>query len=86
MKWKFEEKNLEDLVLLQRKIFEEAFSFLKPGGHLVYATCSVFPLENDLQIAFFLENFPVKLVGTPFRSSPKKGEMDGFYAATLQKC
>ena len=86
MKWKFKESDLDSLILTQRKIFEEAFSFLKPNGHIVYATCSVLPIENDLQIAFFLENFPVKLVGTPFQSSPKKGAMDGFYAATLQKC
>lgn len=85
MKWKFQEENIKELVQIQRKIFEEAFSFLKPEGHIVYATCSVLPEENDLQIAFFLENFPLRLVKPPFQSFPKRGAMDGFYSATLQK-
>lgn len=85
MKWKFQNTDMEELTAKQRLIFEEALAFVKPGGHIVYATCSVLPAENNKQIDFFLENFPLKLIGTPFCSFPKKGEMDGFYAATLQK-
>jgi 16S rRNA C967 or C1407 C5-methylase (RsmB/RsmF family) len=86
MKWKFQEENLKELVLLQKEIFEKALSFVKPGGHIVYSTCSILPIENDAQVEFFLKEFPLKQIGPSFRSSPKKGEMDGFYAATLQKC
>jgi 16S rRNA C967 or C1407 C5-methylase (RsmB/RsmF family) len=84
-KWLFQKSDIEELQNKQRKIFEEAFAFVKPKGHIVYATCSVLPSENEQQIDFFLKHFPVKLVGTPFFSFPKKGEMDGFFAATLQK-
>ena len=86
MKWYFDQNALEDLSQTQRQIFEEALKFVKPDGHIVYATCSVLPLENDKQVEYFLSNLPVKLVEAPFRSFPKKGEMDGFFAATLQKC
>ncbi len=85
MKWNFLKSDLEDTAQKQREIFEEALAFVKPKGHIVYATCSVLPLENEKQIELFLKKFPVKLVGEPFRSFPKKGAMDGFFAATLQK-
>ena len=84
-KWLFQNSDIEELQNKQRKIFEDAFAFVKPNGHIVYATCSVLPVENEQQVDFFLKNFPVKLVGNPFHSFPKKGEMDGFFAATLQK-
>ena len=31
---------------------------MKPDGHLIYATCSVLPAENDLQVAWFLSSYP----------------------------
>jgi 16S rRNA (cytosine967-C5)-methyltransferase len=85
MKWYFDQSSLEELARRQRQIFEEALKFAKPKGHIVYATCSILPIENDKQVEWFVSNLPVKLVETPFRSFPKKGEMDGFFAATLQK-
>ncbi|MBM3198977.1 MAG: RsmB/NOP family class I SAM-dependent RNA methyltransferase [Chlamydiae bacterium] len=86
MKWKFQESDLEKLLLLQREIFEEALAFVKPEGHIVYATCSVLPLENELQTQFFLQQNPfLRQSSFPFSSSPQKGEMDGFYAVTFQK-
>jgi len=84
-KWNFEENIISTFVQKQRDIFREALHFVKTGGHIVYSTCSVHPAENDKQVATFIENFPLKLVQEPFRSFPKKGGMDGFYAATLQK-
>ncbi len=84
-KWLFQESDIEELQNKQRQIFEDAFAFVKPKGHIVYATCSVLPVENEQQIEFFLKHFPVKLAGTTFHTFPKKGEMDGFFAATLQK-
>jgi len=86
MKWCFDQNALEELAQTQRQIFEEALKFVKPKGRIVYATCSVLPLENDKQIEWFVNNLPVKLIGSAFRSFPKKGEMDGFFAAAFQKC
>lgn len=86
MKWKLDLKNLENTVSLQREIFAKALTFVKPKGHIVYATCSVFPLENDDQVDFFLKEFPVKLASPPFKSFPSRGGMDGFYSVVLQKC
>ena len=68
----------------QRTIFEEALKFMNPKGHIVYATCSVLPQENEEQIAFFQEKFNLKLVGEPFKCTPLPGEMDGFFGAVLK--
>ena len=85
MKWKFDKEMVPRLVLEQRAIFQQALSYLKPTGRIVYATCSVLPQENEQQTAYFLESYPLELVGTPFHSTPKAGEMDGFYGAVFRK-
>ncbi len=50
--------DLEELSALQRKILEQAQKLVKPEGRLIYATCSVLPAENDLQVAWFLNAYP----------------------------
>lgn len=85
MKWKFSFEEFEQLLSLQKEIFAKALNFVKPKGFIVYATCSVFPKENEEQVNFFIENFPVKIVKPAFSSFPKEGEKDGFYCIVLQK-
>ncbi|MGC1878120.1 MAG: RsmB/NOP family class I SAM-dependent RNA methyltransferase [Rhabdochlamydiaceae bacterium] len=85
MKWKFEDQLLPRIIQEQREIFEEALSFLKPGGHIVYATCSVLPQENLHQAAYFLDRFPLEQIGEPFSSIPVTGEMDGFFGVVFKK-
>jgi 16S rRNA (cytosine967-C5)-methyltransferase len=85
MKWKFEPQNLEELIPKQRAIFEEALAFLRPGGKIVYATCSSLPEENENQVDFFMRQFGLELDSTPFFSLPQRGGMDGFFGAVLKK-
>jgi 16S rRNA C967 or C1407 C5-methylase (RsmB/RsmF family) len=49
LKWKFSKETAHRLSSLQRSIFLEALEFVKPGGHIVYATCSLLKLENQTQ-------------------------------------
>lgn len=84
MKWKFDPEMVHRLSVLQREIFKEAFTFLKPGGHIVYATCSVLPQENEEQIAYFQKGFPLKLVDPPLQTFPQTGSMDGFFGAVFR--
>ena len=58
IKLRLKEENLETLVQTQRAILEATAPAVKPGGVLVYATCSVLREENDLQMASFLERHP----------------------------
>ncbi len=85
MKWKFNEEMLDRLVIQQRDIFSEALLYLKPNAHIVYATCSVLPQENQHQAAYFLKHFPLEQVGEPFSSFPVSGEMDGFFGIVFKK-
>lgn len=57
-KWKLSPAELERLVLLQAEILDTHSRLLKPGGTLVYATCSFLPQENSRQVRAFLERQP----------------------------
>lgn len=85
MKWRLDTAMLNRLVSEQRVIFEKALSFLKPGGHIVYATCSVLPQENQEQVERFMRLYGLKLEGEPFQCLPSIGGMDGFFGAVLVK-
>ena len=53
-KWRFQPTDLDELIAQQRGIMTAAATLVKPGGRLVYATCSLLPEENEHQIAWFL--------------------------------
>ena len=57
-KWRLTERQLEARVADQTAILESASRFVRPGGHLVYVTCSVFRAENHDRIAAFLASRP----------------------------
>ncbi|MES0882102.1 RsmB/NOP family class I SAM-dependent RNA methyltransferase [Roseibium sp. SCP14] len=57
-KWRLSEKALEDRIEDQRHVLDHASQYVKPGGRLVYATCSVLPQENQDQAARFLNRNP----------------------------
>ncbi|MEO9527272.1 MAG: RsmB/NOP family class I SAM-dependent RNA methyltransferase, partial [Roseibium sp.] len=57
-KWKLSEKALEDRIQDQRNVLESASRYVKKGGRLAYATCSVLAAENQAQADWFMENNP----------------------------
>ncbi len=85
MKWKIDGAMIERLVAQQREIMAEAVAYLKPGGRIVYATCSILDDENEGQADYFSQNLPIKLEGEPLSLLPKAGGMDGFYSAVFRK-
>lgn len=90
------EQDIDALQVLQQRILESAWQMLKPGGILLYATCSILKQENEEQIASFLKahsdaseaiitaNWGVK---RPHGRQVLTGfdTMDGFYYARLCK-
>jgi 16S rRNA C967 or C1407 C5-methylase (RsmB/RsmF family) len=83
MKWKFTEDTIPSLVKTQREILGKALLFVKKGGRLVYATCSIFKEENQDQVKWFLENYPLELVNQ-ISILPEMHGRDGFFGATFR--
>lgn len=78
------ESDIRRLVHTQAQILDVLWSLLKPGGHLLYATCSVFPEENGAQIDAFLVRQPGAQRVSEERLLPQV-DRDGFYYALLRK-
>ena len=62
----FNKDEIEQHVLLQRKIIEHALPHLKPDGHLLYITCSVFKKENEENIVFLKEEYKMNLIKSEY--------------------
>jgi 16S rRNA (cytosine967-C5)-methyltransferase len=57
-KWRLTQKNLDERIAQQQEALSEASVFVKPGGALVYVTCSILPEENDRQVERFCAENP----------------------------
>ena len=88
--------DIAPLVATQERLLEALWALLRPGGLLLYVTCSILPVENRLQIEKFLARhddarehaFPAawgRGPGAGRQILPGEDEMDGFYYARLQK-
>ena len=88
--------DIEQLNQIQSKLMANLWPKLKPGGLLLYMTCSILPLENDQQIASFLEtqsdaqledfHHPNALnLAHGKQTLPGVHAMDGFYYCLLRK-
>lgn len=84
MKWDFTEEYLNSCIKEQWLCLIEYQKVLKPGGKLVYATCSVLEKENQLQVEKFLSEFPDFELVEEKQVLPSKLS-DGFYMAKLMK-
>jgi 16S rRNA (cytosine967-C5)-methyltransferase len=85
LRWRITPERLAELIATQDALLDQAAARVKPGGRLVYATCSVLPCENADRIARFLESHPgFSTSGEAFRASPLSTGTDGFFAAVLR--
>lgn len=82
---------------IQASLLEILWPLLKPGGLLVYATCSLLPVENADQIKIFAEkntDCQIKMIDKPWglwtgygrQILPGDHNMDGFFYSVLEKC
>lgn len=82
---RFTEERLGQLLALQSELLEKAAAFVKPGGTLVYTTCSVLPRENQDQIARFCAAHPDFSAEPAFVASPYKTNTDGFFTVVMHR-
>lgn len=95
-RWRITENIIKDYVKTQSDLLEEAWELTKPGGRMIYMTCSILKSENENQIETFLKRhndaslIPIRketissLDGT-LLLSPHSHQTDGFYVAILEK-
>jgi 16S rRNA (cytosine967-C5)-methyltransferase len=98
-RWRLKASDLAVMSALQRSIFRSAAQVVRPGGLLVYSTCSLEPEENDAQLeAFLAENPGWRLEPPPegtvpaavldagrLRVLPQRHGIDGAFAARLRR-
>jgi 16S rRNA (cytosine967-C5)-methyltransferase len=101
LKWRQTPQDVAELAAKQARILDAASMLVKPGGRVVYATCSVLPEENDAIVDAFLAAHPtfserdvaplLVQAGVPLDTGPRLRLMphvhgcDGFFAAVLER-
>ena len=96
IKWHRRETDIAALAATQRQLLDALWPLLRPGGRLVYATCSVLREENEAQVAAFLgRHADARAAALPERFGhacgagrqrlPGEDGMDGFFYARLEK-
>lgn len=84
LKYRMTREQQEELVKLQRKILDTVWQYVKPGGTLVYSTCTVHREENEGNVIWFLEHHPFVLK-EQVQMLPGMGPWDGFYIAKMER-
>ncbi|HEY8359286.1 MAG TPA: 16S rRNA (cytosine(967)-C(5))-methyltransferase RsmB [Ramlibacter sp.] len=98
VRWLRRESDIARLAQLQQRLLQALWPLLKPGGRLVYCTCSVFRTEGEAQMAAFVARhngarmrpapghlIPQAAAGGQGSPDNQPGDHDGFYYAVLQK-
>lgn len=83
LKWRLTAASLEKTRRLQQRLLDDYSSLLRPGGRLVYATCSILPSENEGQAAEFIDRHPDWQLEESLVISPALDGSDGLYAARM---
>lgn len=84
-KWKLNVDKINEINIQQQNILNSYQKMLRKGGIMVYATCSVLPSENEVQVQKFLQNHENFVLIDEKYISPYKTKFDGFYMAKIQK-
>ncbi|TGD59813.1 RsmB/NOP family class I SAM-dependent RNA methyltransferase [Flavobacterium humi] len=86
-KWKLQPEFIDNIRKVQAEVLESYSKIVKPGGKLVYATCSVLPSENQEQIKKFLTSETGKnfTFAKDVKILASESGFDGFYMALLER-
>lgn len=90
-KWLKRAEDMQQLAREQRRLFDALWPLLRPGGRMLYATCSLFRAENSDQVAAFLSRHPDAAQETIAAEGAREGlilpgpDVDGFFYASLLK-
>ncbi|HEJ9662931.1 TPA: 16S rRNA (cytosine(967)-C(5))-methyltransferase RsmB [Proteus mirabilis] len=85
IKWLRRNEDIAQLAQIQKEILHAIWPYLKSGGTLVYATCSILPEENSQQIAAFLSSMQDAQCDYQHQCLPEQHSGDGFFYALIHK-
>lgn len=83
IKYRMNEETQRELVALQRKMLHVVADYVKPGGTLMYSTCTIHRAENEENVAWFIEQHPEFSVEKMQQIFPEEHLGDGFFIAKL---
>jgi 16S rRNA (cytosine967-C5)-methyltransferase len=86
-KWKLQPEFIDNIKKVQSEVLESYSRIVKPGGKLVYATCSILPSENQEQVSRFLSTETGKdfILVEDRKILASESGFDGFYMALLER-
>jgi 16S rRNA (cytosine967-C5)-methyltransferase len=86
-RWRKSPQQVVELAALQSQILDAAVQALRPGGRLVYSTCTVSPPENELQMKALVERHPSLDGGDRgfVQTLPHRDHTDGFFIASFDR-
>jgi len=84
-RWRLQKIDIENLGVIQKEILREAARCVKPGGRIVYSTCSIDPEENIDLVTRFVEENPEFRLGESKQILPFQDGTDGAFAALLYR-
>lgn len=85
VKWKLQNETIDRYIEIQASLLEKNKSLIDKTGKIIYATCSILPSENELQVQRFLKKHPNFELRKEIKLSPHLYGVDGFYMAELVK-
>ena len=83
IKYRMSSKQQMELVALQRSILDTVHAYVKPGGTLIYSTCTIHRGENEDNVAWFVDKYPQFQVIETKQMFPEETLGDGFFIAKL---
>ncbi|MBL4846420.1 MAG: hypothetical protein JKY65_12905 [Planctomycetes bacterium] len=84
VRWRLASLDRLPLLRLQARLLDQAIVLTRPGGRVVYSTCSIDPAENEEQVQAALARHPGLSVEAEVSKLPTRGGGDGGYAARLR--
>lgn len=85
IKYNMTREKLEELSILQRRILSVVTGYVKPGGVLIYSTCTINKCENEDNAEWITKEFPFEYVDSPVQLIPDERNSDGFFIARLRR-